>query len=71
LTSFCLYGVILTKFMPCSNEAAQFALALDLAPAPDAAVGQTLGRYKLLERVALKAIALGRATNPVCNGRTA
>ena len=31
--------------MPRSNEAAQFA------PAPDEAVGQTLGRYKLLERV--------------------
>jgi hypothetical protein len=48
-----------------SNEAAQFALA------PDAAVGQTLGRYKLLERVALKVIELSRHTNPVSNGRSA
>jgi hypothetical protein len=92
LTSLCLYGVILTKFMPRSNEAAQFAPVLGLAHAPDAAVDQTLGRYLLLERVgaggcgvvnvaeqtepvrrrvALKAIALGRATNPVCNGGTA
>ena len=33
-------------------EAARPTIKLDLADAPDEAVGQTLGRYKLLERVA-------------------
>lgn len=32
-------------------EAARPTIKLDLADAPDEAVGQTLGRYKLLERV--------------------
>ena len=32
-------------------EAARSTIQLDLADAPDEAVGQTLGRYKLLERV--------------------
>ena len=32
-------------------EAARPTLKLDLADAPDEAVGQTLGRYKLLERI--------------------
>ena len=33
------------------NDAARPTIKLDLADAPDEAVGQTLGRYKLLERV--------------------
>ena len=32
-------------------EAVRLTIKLDLADAPDEAVGQTLGRYKLLERV--------------------
>ncbi len=32
-------------------EAARLTIKLDLDDAPDEAVGQTLGRYKLLERV--------------------
>jgi hypothetical protein len=33
------------------RDAARSPIKLDLADAPDEAVGQTLGRYKLLERV--------------------
>ena len=37
--------------VPTQAEAARPTIKLDLADAPDEAVGQTLGRYKLLERV--------------------
>ncbi|MEI7837160.1 MAG: serine/threonine protein kinase, partial [Planctomycetota bacterium] len=36
---------------PTQAEAARPTLKIDLTEAPDEAVGQTLGRYKLLERV--------------------
>ena len=36
---------------PTQAEAARPTIKLDLTDAPDEAVGQTLGRYKLLERV--------------------
>src|SRR5678816_4813133 len=39
------------NFVPTQAEAARPTIRLDLADAPDEAVGQTLGRYKLLERV--------------------
>jgi serine/threonine protein kinase len=38
-------------FLPAESEAARPTIKLDLAEAPDEAVGQTLGRYRLLERV--------------------
>jgi hypothetical protein len=37
--------------LPTQVEAARPTIKLDLAEAPDEAVGQTLGRYKLLERL--------------------
>ena len=37
------------NFMPTQTEAVRPTIKLDLADAPDEAVGQTLGRYKLLE----------------------
>ena len=37
--------------LPPPPEAARPTIKLDFADAPDEAVGQTLGRYKLLERV--------------------
>src|ERR1044071_2275381 len=37
--------------VPTQAEAVRPTIDLDLANAPDEAVGQTLGRYKLLERV--------------------
>src|SRR6266481_2097167 len=39
------------NLVPTQAEAARATIKLDLADAPDEAVGQTLGRYKLLERV--------------------
>jgi WD40 repeat protein/serine/threonine protein kinase len=39
------------NLVPTQAEAAQPTIKLDLSDAPDEAVGQTLGRYKLLERV--------------------
>src|SRR5437667_6193782 len=39
------------NLLPTQAEAARPTIKLDLADAPDEAVGQTLGRYKLLERV--------------------
>src|SRR6266481_3633443 len=39
------------NLVPTKAEAARPTIKLDLADAPDEAVGQTLGRYKLLERV--------------------
>ena len=39
------------NLVPTQAEAARPTIKLDLADAPDEAVGQTLGRYKLLERV--------------------
>ena len=39
------------SLLPTQAEAARPTIKLDLADAPDEAVGQTLGRYKLLERV--------------------
>jgi len=39
------------NLVPTQAEAAQPTIKLDLSDAPDKAVGQTLGRYKLLERV--------------------
>ena len=39
------------NIVPPQAEAARPTIELDLAEAPDEAVGQTLGRYKLLERV--------------------
>ena len=38
-------------FVPAPAEAVRPTIKLDLADTPDEAVGQTLGRYKLLERV--------------------
>ena len=46
-------------------DAARPTIKIELADAPDEAVGQTLGRYKLLERVALKVIKLGMDTKQV------
>ncbi len=39
------------NLVPTQAEAARPTIKLDLTDAPDEAVGQTLGRYKLLERV--------------------
>src|SRR5678816_2245083 len=39
------------NFVPAQTEAARPTIKLDFADVPDEAVGQTLGRYKLLERV--------------------
>ncbi|MCW5554792.1 MAG: hypothetical protein KIS67_21845 [Verrucomicrobiae bacterium] len=39
------------NLVPTQAEAARPTIKLDLADAPDEAVGQTLGRYRLLERV--------------------
>ncbi len=39
------------NLVPTQAEAARLTIKLDLADAPDEAVGQTLGHYKLLERV--------------------
>src|SRR6185369_17015273 len=39
------------NLVPTQAEAARPTIEIDLAEAPDEAVGQTLGRYKLLERV--------------------
>src|ERR1043166_7228045 len=39
------------NLVPTQAEAARPTIKLDLADAPDETVGQTLGRYKLLERV--------------------
>lgn len=39
------------NLLPTQVETARPTIKLDLADAPDEAVGQTLGRYKLLERV--------------------
>src|SRR5436190_6766826 len=39
------------NLVPAQAEAARPTIKLDLADAPDEAVGQTLGHYKLLERV--------------------
>ena len=39
------------SLLPTQAETARRTIKLDLADAPDEAVGQTLGRYKLLERI--------------------
>ena len=39
------------ELSPMDKPAAKATMKLELADAPDEAVGQTLGRYKLLERV--------------------
>ena len=44
-------GDFMAAAAPASTVAAQPTIKLDFADAPDEAVGQTLGRYKLLERV--------------------
>ena len=39
------------KLSPQDKPAAKATMKLDLSDAPDEAVGQTLGRYKLMERL--------------------
>src|SRR6267154_4901514 len=56
------------NLVPTQAEAARPTIKLDLADAPDEAVGQTLGRYKLLERVGeggCGAVYVAEQTEPV------